>query len=61
MLRQVCDDANDPGLIENNEVASEWGSNPFWKDSIVFNQTVSLASSQHCPSVDADAQCKQGI
>ena len=37
-LRQFCHDASDIILIENNGVASEWGSNPFSSDSIVFNE-----------------------
>ena len=39
MLRQLCDDASNPVLIENNRVTSEWGCNPFWSDCNVINQT----------------------
>ena len=38
MLRQLCDDACDSVRIENNGVAPEWGSNPFSRDSTVFNK-----------------------
>ena len=38
--RQCCENASDPALIENNEVAGYRGCNPFWRDSIVFNQSV---------------------
>ena len=36
-LRQLCNDARGPVLIENNTVVSEWGCNPFWCNCIVFN------------------------
>ena len=51
MLRQLCDDASDTILIENNRVTLKWGP-------IAFNETVSLVSSQSCRSVDADAWYK---
>ena len=35
MLRQLCKDASDSVLIENNGVATEWDCNPFLSDSIV--------------------------
>ena len=43
MLLQLCDDAIDTALIENNGIASDWGCNPFWSDSIGFNEN-SIAS-----------------
>ena len=43
MLHQLCDDTSNTVLIENNGVASEWGGNPFWSDSIVFIES-SMAS-----------------
>ena len=43
MLRQLCDDASDTVLIENNRVLSEQGCNPISSDSIVFNEN-SIAS-----------------
>ena len=43
MLRQLCDDASDTALIENNGVTAEWGCNPFSSDFIVFNES-SIAS-----------------
>ena len=39
MLRQYWDDASDTALIEHNGVAQEWGCNPFWSGSTVFNQS----------------------
>ena len=38
MLRQLCNDASDSVLTENNGVAPEYGCNPFSSDSIVFNE-----------------------
>ena len=38
MLQELCNDASDTVLIENNGVASEWVATPFWSDSIVFNE-----------------------
>ena len=38
LLRQLCKDASDTVLIENNGVTPEWGCNPFLSDSIVFNE-----------------------
>ena len=40
MLQQLCDDASDTVLIENNP---EWGCNPSSSDSNVFNEK-SIAS-----------------
>ena len=37
-LQQLCDDASDSVLIENNGVTAEWGCNSFSSDSIVFNE-----------------------
>ena len=37
MLCQLCDDANDTVLIENNRVTPECGCNPFSGDSIFIN------------------------
>ena len=36
---QRCDDACDSALIENSGVAWKWVANPFWSDSIVFNES----------------------
>ena len=36
MLHQVCDNAIDTGLIENNKATPESGFNPFLSDSIVL-------------------------
>ena len=38
MLRQLCDDARDTVLIENKEVAPDWGCNLFLSNSIIFNE-----------------------
>ena len=37
-LRQLCNEACDSVLIENNRVAPEWGCNPFSSDSTDFNE-----------------------
>ena len=37
MLRQLCDDACNSILVENNGVAPEWGYNLFSSDSTDFN------------------------
>ena len=55
VLWQFCDDTNDSDLIENNGVDQKGVATPFWSDSFVSMTTVSLASSQSCRSVDADA------
>ena len=58
MLRQLCDDASNSVLIENNGVTPEWGCNPFLSDSQLFSmRKVSLASLQNCRS--ANAWCKR--
>ena len=36
--QQLCKDANNTVLIENNEVAPDWGCNPFSSYSIVFKK-----------------------
>ena len=38
MLQQLCYDASDTVLIENNGVARKWVATPFWSYSIVFNE-----------------------
>ena len=38
-LRQLCDDASDIVLIQNNGVASKWVATPFWSDSIDSNES----------------------
>ena len=35
---QLCNDASDSAVIENNRVTTEWDCNPFSSDSIVFNE-----------------------
>ena len=37
-LRQLCDEASDPVLIENNGVTSKWVATQFLTDSIVFHE-----------------------
>ena len=36
-LRQLCDDASDSVLIENNGVTQNWSCNPILNDPIVFH------------------------
>ena len=38
MPQQLCDDASNSVLIENNVVAPDWGCNPFSSDTVVFNE-----------------------
>ena len=61
ILQQLCHDAIDTALIENNGVPPEQGCNPFSSDFIVFNETVSLVPSQSCRSIHADAWCKRAL
>ena len=42
-VQQLCDDASDTVLIENNGVAPKRVATPIWSDSIVFNEN-SIAS-----------------
>ena len=35
---QLCNDASDTFLIENNGVTRKWFATPIWSDSIVFNK-----------------------
>ena len=35
---QLCGDASDTVLFENNGVARKWVATPFWSDSIVSNE-----------------------
>ena len=37
-LQQLCDDASDTVLIENNRIAWKWVAATFRIDSIVFNE-----------------------
>ena len=60
-LRQLCNDACNSVLIENNGVAPEWGCNLFSSDSTDLMRTESQPSSQSCCSVDADAWCKHAL
>ena len=53
-----CDDASDPVLVENHGVTSEWVATHFGATTLLSIRRISLASSQHCRSVDANAQCK---
>ena len=59
-LWELCNDASDTVLIENNGVTRKWVATPFWSDSIVFSmRTGLLASSQSGHSIYSDAWCKQ--
>ena len=40
---QLCGDASDTALIENNEVTLKCLATPIWSDSVVFNEN-SIAS-----------------
>ena len=59
MLRQLCRDASNSGLIEDNRVAPGWGCNPFSSDSSM--RIVSLASSQSCHSAISKRHRNIGI
>ena len=61
MMQQLCDDANDSVLIENNGVAPECHCNPFSGNSIVSMRTESLGSWQSCRSVESGAWCKWAL
>ena len=61
MMWQLRNDASSTILMENNGVAQTWVAIPFWSDSIVFNDKESLASSQSCCSIDADAWYKRTL
>ena len=37
-LQQLCDDASNTVLIENNGVAPDWSCYPFLSNSIVINE-----------------------
>ena len=56
MLGQICDDASDTVLIENNGVAPDWGCNTFSSDIIVFNENSIITECRH-----ADARCKRPL
>ena len=43
MLQQLCDEASDTAVIENNGVIPELDCNPFSSDPVVFNEN-SIAS-----------------
>ena len=60
MLRQLCDDASDTVLIENNGVAPEVTTH-FQATPLFSIRTVLLVSSERCCSIDADARCKQAL
>ena len=52
---QGCDDACNSVLIKNNGVAPEWGGTYFQVTPLISMRSKSLASSQSCRSLDADA------
>ena len=53
-LRQLCDDARNTVLIENNGVAQKWVATPFWSNSILFHKNT-------IASIDDDAWCKRAL
>ena len=61
MLRELCDNASDPVLIENNVVVPEWDCNSFSSDSIVFNENSIASVITECRSVEADAWYKRAL
>ena len=61
MLRQLCDEASDTVLIENNGITKN-GLLPQSGATPLFSmRTISLVSSQSCRSNDADAWCKRAL
>ena len=46
-------------IMETNTVVPEWDCNPFWSESIVFNE--SCIASIVAAYVDADAWCKRNL
>ena len=61
MMWQLRNDVSNTTVMENNGVAQTCVAIPFWSDSIVFNDKESLASSQSCCSIDADAWYKRTL
>ena len=59
-LRQLCDDTSDSVLIENNEIAPDWGCNAFQAAPLFFNNNRITSVITWC-SVDAVAWCKQAL
>ena len=60
MLRQLCDDAGNSFLIENNRVTADWGCNPFSSDTVVFNENSEVTSEYGCnPSLSDPIVFKQ--
>ena len=52
-LRQLCDDARDTVLIENNGATSVWVCNLFSSDSIAFNDNSITIVTAELSNVDA--------
>ena len=63
MLWQLCDDASDTVLIENNGVARKWVAIPFWSNSVVFNDSsiTSVIAELSQRWLWPDTWCKQGL
>ena len=55
MLWELCDDAGNTVLIENNSVTPEWVAIHFLVTPLFLMKAVLLMSSQSCRNVDADA------
>ena len=47
--------------METNGVAPEWGCNPFWSDSIHFNESCVASVMAAMTLLDADAWCKWAL
>ena len=60
-LQQLCDDASNPVLIENNSVTQKWVSTHSGVTLFFSMRTVLLMSLQSCRSVHADAWCKRAF
>ena len=61
MLRQLCNDASDTVLIENNEMSQEWVATQSGVTLLFSMRTVLLVSSHICLSIDADTWCKRAL
>ena len=61
MLRQLCNDCRDSVLIETMESLQNGVATHFEATTLFLIRPVLLVSSQHCHSIDTDAQCKRAL